>query len=237
MGLSSQLAPSAIARPGVIANAAARPASPYDGQVVYQQDTDQAYVWNGSAWVLLSTGTANPPGLELVTSCTASSVGGTSATASGGIITIGSGNTSVTVSNAFSSTYDVYRVQIEVNDTNGTASNTLQLSGITGSNYFTGGSYGSWGGATQTGYGPAVMTSWVASANTVNGANTQITWEVANPNVARRKHGTIFSQAGNGHMSMNVICSSTSTSTGFVLAKAGDTMTGGTIRVYGYRNS
>lgn len=75
MGLSSQLAPSAIAKPGVIANAAARPASPYDGQVVYQQDTDQAYVWNGSAWVLLSTGTANPPGLEYIstTSFTAAS--------------------------------------------------------------------------------------------------------------------------------------------------------------------
>lgn len=50
MGLSSQLAPSAIARPGVIANAAARPASPYDGQVIYQQDIDGLLIWNGSAW-------------------------------------------------------------------------------------------------------------------------------------------------------------------------------------------
>lgn len=50
MGLSSQLAPSAIAKPGVIANAAARPASPYDGQAVYQQDIDGLLIWNGSAW-------------------------------------------------------------------------------------------------------------------------------------------------------------------------------------------
>lgn len=50
MGLSSQLAPSAIARPGVIANAAARPASPYEGQAVYQSDTDALLIWNGSAW-------------------------------------------------------------------------------------------------------------------------------------------------------------------------------------------
>lgn len=149
--------------------------------------------------------------------------------------TIGTGVTSITVSNCFSSTYAAYRILIEVNDTNGTASNTLQLSGITGSNYFTGGSYGSWGTAAQTGYGPAAQTSWIASANVLNGTNTQITWEVVNPNIARRKHGTVFSEAGNGHTSFNLLCNSTSTATGFVLSKAGDTMTGGTIVVYGYR--
>lgn len=175
-------------------------------------------------------------GLVLITSCTVTSVGGTSATASNGVITIGTGNTSVTVANAFSD-YQAYRVMIEVNDTNGTASNTLQLSGITGSNYFTGGSFGSWGTAAQTGYGPAAQTTWIVSANVLNGTNTQITWEVVNPNIARRKHGTVFSQAGNGHTSFNLLCNSTSTATGFVLSKAGDTMTGGTIRVYGYRNS
>lgn len=52
MGLSSQLAPSAIARPGVIANAAARPASPYSGQAVYQLDTNQLFFWTGSTWTL-----------------------------------------------------------------------------------------------------------------------------------------------------------------------------------------
>lgn len=178
----------------------------------------------------------NAVGLWRVTGCTVSSVGGTAATASNGVITIGTGNTSVTVNNAFSSDYQAYRVMIEVNDTNGSASNLLQLSGITGSNYFTGGSYGSWGTAAQTGYGPAAMTSWVASANVLSGTNTQIIWEVVNPNIARRKHGTVFSQAGNGHVSFNLLCNSTSTATGFVLSKAGDTMTGGTIRVYGYRN-
>jgi len=185
---------------------------------------------------VLTAADMNAVGLWRITGCTVTSVGGTAATASNGVITIGTGNTSVTVANAFSSDYQAYRVMIEVNDTNGTASNTLQLSGITGSNYFTGGSFGSWGTAAQTGYGPAAMTSWIASANVLNGTNTQIIWEIVNPNIARRKHGTIFAQAGNGHMTMNVLCSSTSTATGFVLAKAGDTMTGGTIRVYGYRN-
>ncbi len=52
MSLSSRIAPSAIAKPGVIANAAARPASPYQGQVVYQLDTNGIYAWNGSSWTL-----------------------------------------------------------------------------------------------------------------------------------------------------------------------------------------
>ena len=36
--------------PLVVANAAARPSSPYEGQVVYEIDTDRMSVWNGTAW-------------------------------------------------------------------------------------------------------------------------------------------------------------------------------------------
>jgi hypothetical protein len=36
----------------VIDNTAARPASPYEGQVIFQKDTDQLLVWNGTAWVI-----------------------------------------------------------------------------------------------------------------------------------------------------------------------------------------
>lgn len=50
MGLSNQIPSSRIAQAGVIPNAAARPSSPYEGQMVYQQDTDAVLVWNGSAW-------------------------------------------------------------------------------------------------------------------------------------------------------------------------------------------
>lgn len=43
-----------------------RPAAPYDGQVIYETDTDKTLVWNGSAWVYLSTSRANPLGMDLV---------------------------------------------------------------------------------------------------------------------------------------------------------------------------
>jgi len=66
MPISSFSAPSAIAKPGVCTSST-RPASPFEGQVIYETDTDKALVWNGSAWVYLSTGTANPVGLEFIT--------------------------------------------------------------------------------------------------------------------------------------------------------------------------
>ena len=57
MPIGRYQATSALARPGVIPNAAARPASPYEGQVVYQTDTNQTFVWDGSTWTLLGPGT------------------------------------------------------------------------------------------------------------------------------------------------------------------------------------
>lgn len=71
MPISSNLGYSSIARPGVCTSGT-RPASPYQGQVIYQTDTNTTLVWNGSGWVLLSTGTANPPALEFIASATVS---------------------------------------------------------------------------------------------------------------------------------------------------------------------
>jgi len=51
MGISNTIPPSRLIQPGVIDNAAARPASPFEGQCIFQKDTDQLLVWNGTAWV------------------------------------------------------------------------------------------------------------------------------------------------------------------------------------------
>ena len=50
MPLSSFLAPSALAKPGVCTSST-RPASPYEGQVIYETDTDKLLFWNGSTWI------------------------------------------------------------------------------------------------------------------------------------------------------------------------------------------
>ena len=52
MGISQQIGSSSLIKPGVIDSAATRPASPYEGQVIFQKDTDETLVWSGTAWVL-----------------------------------------------------------------------------------------------------------------------------------------------------------------------------------------
>lgn len=41
-------------RPGVVTSTT-RPTNPYEGQVIYETDTDKVLVWNNSAWLFLST--------------------------------------------------------------------------------------------------------------------------------------------------------------------------------------
>jgi hypothetical protein len=50
MGITQNTGASSLIKPGVIDNTAARPASPFEGQVIYQKDTDAVLVWNGTAW-------------------------------------------------------------------------------------------------------------------------------------------------------------------------------------------
>ena len=79
-------------RPGVCTSGT-RPTAPYEGQMIFETDTDRMYVWNGSAWVIPNQTTQNPTGLELITSATFS-------------------GTTNNVPYIFSSTYDNYRVVI-----------------------------------------------------------------------------------------------------------------------------
>ena len=101
MGISNTIPPSRLIQPGVVANTAARPTSPFTGQCIYQVDTNQMLIWNGTAWVIPNSPAQNPTGLEFISSTALS----------GG---------SITVSNCFSSTYDNYRIVLG----NGATSNT-----------------------------------------------------------------------------------------------------------------
>lgn len=50
MPLSSVLGAQSLVRPGVCTSST-RPASPFEGQVIYETDTDKVLVYNGSAWL------------------------------------------------------------------------------------------------------------------------------------------------------------------------------------------
>ncbi len=50
MGITQNTGASSLIKPGVIDNTAARPASPFEGQVIFQKDTDELLAYNGTAW-------------------------------------------------------------------------------------------------------------------------------------------------------------------------------------------
>jgi hypothetical protein len=97
MPISRYIETSNLARPGVCTSST-RPASPYEGMVIYETDTNRTLVWDASAWVLVSTGTSNPVGSELVGSGTFSNAATFDVT-------------------GFSSSYDFYQLLISVKTT------------------------------------------------------------------------------------------------------------------------
>lgn len=225
MGLSNYLPTSAIAKPGVIANAAARPASPYDGQVVYQQDTDQAYVWNGSAWVLLSTGTANPPGLEHITTSTFSAA-----------------SSPVGINGCFTSSYNHYRLMLSI----GTSATTdlrfrLRYGTSTqeaGAVYDRYGFYWNHNTPAAVNSTASNQTSGYVSESYLGASDRAVsTIDLFNPNNTVNTNAMVQAWGTNtGYLYFyNTRVETTTQYTGFELSCDSGTLTGN-ISVYGYRN-
>ena len=185
---------------------------------------------------VLTADDMNAVGLWKITNCTVTSVGGTAATASNGVITIGAGNTSVTVSSAFSSDYDNYRIIFSNMTSNVTSSIQVQLSASTGTTYQMYGYYGAFGSAAINGYGPAATAQWndVLTTNTVQAGGELVLFH---PQKATATVG--FSYGVSTSDVYHFACRDTSTaqSTGFKLTLPGtNTLQSGTVRVYGFRN-
>ena len=221
MGLSQQIGASSLIKPGVIDSAAQRPASPYEGQVVYERDTDLTYIYNGSAWQQVSGGTAvGNSGLVFVKQQI-----------------IGTAVPSVTVTNAFSAEYDNYRIIY----TNGNASlNDVLIQMTIGSPVSTyrfaqqTTSYGIGAVLTFSVSGTGGVNFWnVGYTGTVNETYSMI--ELQSPFLAINK--TIQANGGrnNALILMNGIVLDAVPRTSFTLTPASGTLTGGTITVYGYR--
>jgi len=148
--------------------------------------------------------------------------------------TIGTGVSSVTVSNCFSATYDHYRIFV-IGGTNSLQCNlAFQLSGITTSVYNQLGYYQIWGSAARSDYA-STSTSIIACEVTSTGYVSDI--EIKNPYASARKYGNVMGESTNNQYSMPFYINSTTSATGFTLTPAIGTMTGGTITVYGYRKA
>lgn len=151
--------------------------------------------------------------------------------------TIGTAVTSVTVSNCFSSTYDNYRIIITGGTASANASCAFQLNASTGSTYQMYGYYNDFGTAALIAYSPAAATNWT-DAIRVSTVAYQATIELNGPNLARATLGWTQTHSTTTVYNFALRDTSTAQSTGFTITpQGGTTITGGTIRVYGYRQA
>ena len=217
MGISQQIGSSSLIKPGVIDSAATRPASPYEGQVIFQKDTDQLLVWNGTAWVIPNSPAQNPTGLELVKTQA-----------------VGTGVSSVVVSDAFSTTYDNYRIQWSGASSLTTGNGLNMQLGSTAAGYYAAMQYSGYGGA-QSVVGDNNVSSWTHCAG-ANQSQIVLDADIYNPFKAQITSISTNVYNDNANTGKKSGWLNTTTSyTAFTLLVATGTITGGTVYVYGYR--
>jgi hypothetical protein len=150
---------------------------------------------------------------------------------------IGSGVGTVTVSSAFSSTYDNYLIVIS----GGVASNnlnlTLQLGSTTSGYYYWGqaGNVGTSAPFSETASNAASFAT--AGRGSTNSLSAVIT--LLGPNLAKTTHffsTSSSSDTNNSVRSTGGFENSTTQHTAFTIGTGGNNITGGTIKVYGYQN-
>jgi hypothetical protein len=148
--------------------------------------------------------------------------------------TVGTGVSSVSVTGAFSADYDAYKI-IWTGGTMSADTNLTMTIGNATTSYYLALVYGSFGGgsASVAGNSNTAQWSWGGGGGT-DGADASV--EVFNPFLtrttqmqARVRYSSVYGNAV-GHLANNT------SYTSFAFAPASGTMTGGTIRVYGYRN-
>jgi hypothetical protein len=148
--------------------------------------------------------------------------------------TIGTGVTSVSVTGAFSAAYENYRILLQADSQSGGAVGFFALNGIT-TNYQQNGQFMSWGSNTITGFGNSTTSAFTITVNNTASSLFSCQIDLINPNVAKFTTGSFNFQTGNGSGNGNLRIANTSTATGFTISKdSSETMTGGTIYVYGY---
>jgi hypothetical protein len=226
VGLSQQIGASSLSKPGVCTSST-RPATPYEGQMIYETDTDKVLVWNGTAWVIPNSPAQNPTALELITTTTWTAA------------------TSVNIDSVFTSNYNNYLVlcQLVSNANNQEVYLRMRVGGVTDS------------GASD--YAQVVDQRYAATAAlsgsnatdalTLGGVSTTsyTTYEI---NIFQPFDATVSTQTY--AQGMNIQASYTAdfrttrgfrrtakSHDGFTVATLSATTIAGTIRVYGYRNS
>lgn len=218
MPLSNYISSSRISQPGVCTSTT-RPASPFQGQCIFETDTNRLLVWSGTAWTMPNQTTTNPEALELIK-----------------VQTVGAAVSSVTVSDAFSALYDNYKIMYSGGTQSASSDIWIQIGGST-TGYYNVLAY-----ALVTGTLTGAMTNnnfsyfpWIGGGSA--GQASHVNVEVMNPFLpmyTKIRNGSYQNDLNYGTcQGEHRIATSYSS---FVLGPGTGTMTGGTIRVYGYRN-
>ena len=189
-----------------------------EGQLCYLESTNVVQYYDGASWA--TVGPAAESGLTLISSTT-----------------IGSAVSSVTVSDAFSATYDNYLIIVS----GGVASTGNQLNltlGSTTTGYYYAGSYVQYGSNTVTGEQATNAANWPRTViGTTNSLNGYI--DLFNPFQSKNTHVMyrVVSSATNGFYFHNAgYLADTTSYTAFTMTTSTGTVTGGTIKLYGYKN-
>jgi hypothetical protein len=146
--------------------------------------------------------------------------------------TIGTAVSSVTVTNAFSATYDAYRVIVDGGVASGVLNISLKL-GASTTGYYSGGTEGTYAGAIS-----ALANNNAAAWNTMGTATTgyiSCDFQLVGVAAARFTRFQAMMNSTSSSVQIAGIHQVATAYTDFTLTPGG-TLTGGTIRVYGYKN-
>lgn len=156
--------------------------------------------------------------------------------AANGTITIGNTVSSVVVGGAFSALYTNYRLVVEINNQSADGYVRIQFNNQTGAFYYDLASEMSWTTATVTAVASAVGTTGRIARYTSALGRVYVAGDIMGPNITARTFYQGQATAPGYFWTSAVQEASDTSHTGFTLSPSTGTWTGGTIRVYGYRN-
>jgi hypothetical protein len=198
---------------GTAARSSAIP-TPTEGMMSYRTDDDVVEVFNGSAYVGVGGATS---ALTLVSTTT-----------------IGTAVASVTVSGAFSATYERYKILVTGGTSSATVDSTTFKLGASATGYYFGAAAGLFTSGSPVVIGNNNLTAW-SFLWRPNTTNISLDFELTNPFLAVPtliKASAVGSDRGFAGAGVHGVSTSF---TDFTIALTGGTLTGGTIYVYGYQ--